>query len=1086
MAEREYGARLTADPQQFVDGANQAREAQKKLNDELGKSGAATKSAAEQSREFANTMKQQEAATAGAAAKNAALEQATGRLPPALRAAATAGGALAAVLVAAGVALANSVRAHEQYERALGRTEAALVAQGRAGEISRQGLAQMGAQLAALPGMTRSSADQTIAAMVQMRAIGGAAIAELSALAADYAAVTGQQVPQAAAALAKAFADPAKGARELDQQLGLLSVSQQIEIQNLVALGRNAQAQGVLLDALKNRIAGLNEQAMTPLERSTDRLSRAWETLTARMRDSSAVELTASALGKMVNAAAWLVEHERELRGLSLGPWGIPATLASGAIDAGRRALAPAPGMLSTYDARGFTGDARDLQFASAQALAKTGYGLAQRYDTEGVKRRELEGARAQMQEALGVQGQSSEYYESLGRALAKVNDELAKLGQQKDKVSEFQRLSAHVDALNASLAQSVGATEGLTQAERVWNELVAAVGAGTVKLTDEEIAELNAKLDQAKASELLIRNRERELKLSLDAARSYEALTSQQAALTRATHDSEVAFQARIDAMEFEASLIGATDSEREKAIARKQVDLEIEKQMAEVEGDPERVEALYRLAEARKAAIGVAIDDKYAASRAQEVADTQARETQAAFDRTTDHIEHALADAIMRGGQSGKELLEAAMRTAILTPIISPIVRPVAQAMSGLVNGAYSGIGNAIFGGGSGGGGVSTLASLGSFGGSAAFLGGYASTATASAATSAALIESGTIGMAGAGMEAGALGGMAGAMGAVGAALPWVGAGLLAASALGAFDGDGDAMRKARFYAPLGGKGNEHIQGAQDVYNTEWFGGMTGLDEFEQLQAAREQNLIRNLNLSPDQVGSINARLSGITRKYEFGMEHTDWRQSGAAEQIVADRLQAISSVLGKSIEELTRVMSMSAEQWQAAIANLEQAQSQAQSQLGQMVRALPGTLGITTLENYRTSLATSEVNAPLDRLSAARSAFQATLEKARTGDLDAINAFPGAAQSLLGIGRDVYASGSGFQELFVSVNQALNQVLDQQRATQADILKDVPATIMQASIDQVAELKRGFANVVQSLENVQKELKLMRASA
>jgi lambda family phage tail tape measure protein len=265
-------------------------------------------------------------------------------------------------------------------------------------------------------------------------------------------------------------------------------------------------------------------------------------------------------------------------------------------------------------------------------------------------------------------------------------------------------------------------------------------------------------------------------------------------------------------------------------------------------------------------------------------------------------------------------------------------------------------------------------------------------------------------------------------------------------------------------------------------------WFSGAemgTTLASFKAQVAAQEQNVISNLHLSPDQIARVNAALGGISRTYSFGTEHTDWTQSGAAETIQADRLKAISDTLGVSIEDLTRVMSMSADDWQKAADDLRTAQASLEGRLGQMASALPGELGITSLEDARNALAVgAEGNSPLDRFSAARRLLQDSYSSAIGGDLSSVNAFPGVLQTALGVGRDVYASGPEFAQLFADGNRMLNDLLEKQHATQAEILKDVPATMLQTSKDQIAVLKQGFNDVSDQLKGVQAEIRRMDA--
>jgi hypothetical protein len=145
-----------------------------------------------------------------------------------------------------------------------------------------------------------------------------------------------------------------------------------------------------------------------------------------------------------------------------------------------------------------------------------------------------------------------------------------------------------------------------------------------------------------------------------------------------------------------------------------------------------------------------------------------------------------------------------------------------------------------------------------------------------------------------------------------------------------------------------------------------------------------------------------------------------------------------------------------------------------------------ALPERLGITGLEAFGRSMAVSDTLSPLDRLSGARSQYADTLSAALGGDLDAARAFPGMAQQLLGIGRDVYASGGDYQNLFREVNASLSEVLERQRALAADITKDIPTTILETSNNEIAEVRRQTAALLEGLAKVEGELRRFRNEA
>ncbi len=84
---------------------------------------------------------------------------------------------------------------------------------------------------------------------------------------------------------------------------------------------------------------------------------------------------------------------------------------------------------------------------------------------------------------------------------------------------------------------------------------------------------------------------------------------------------------------------------------------------------------------------------------------------------------------------------------------------------------------------------------------------------------------------------------------------------------------------------------------------------------------------------------------------------------------------------------------------------------------------------------IEAFQQSLAIGDLApiSPAERFARAESAFDALTGRARAGELDAIAAFPAAAQQFLGIARDTFASGSEFARVFSDVNRTLQTILD-----------------------------------------------------
>lgn len=92
-------------------------------------------------------------------------------------------------------------------------------------------------------GISKSAAESAAVAMVQSGRLGIDVIGNLTKAINGYAAGTGQSTDAAASSLAKLFAEPAKAAKQLDDQFNFLSATQRRHIADLVEQGRVEEAQ---------------------------------------------------------------------------------------------------------------------------------------------------------------------------------------------------------------------------------------------------------------------------------------------------------------------------------------------------------------------------------------------------------------------------------------------------------------------------------------------------------------------------------------------------------------------------------------------------------------------------------------------------------------------------------------------------------------------------------------------------------------------------------------------------------------------------------------------------------------------------
>lgn len=464
---------------------------------------------------------------------------------------------------------------------------------------------------------------------------------------------------------------------------------------------------------------------------------------------------------------------------------------------------------------------------------------------------------------------------------------------------------AAKRDELKALLDKINGKESGLDAS--YWKDLETlnkAYQAGRLILEDYAAAVGKLTNDQKFAKDIIAKEAEAEKQLGQAWAHNAEIFWE----LVKARSDAEKFAIDTIDKLDLEATTLGMTSEARERYIALKQLDLQNTQGL--IESEEEYLQRLNDINAAfnRRDTVKISVD---AARRAADE-----------WKKTSEIIEQSLTDALMRGFESGKgfgenfkDTLENLFKTMILRPVIQGVVQGGMSAMG--MGGAQDagGAGNLLSTG-------SSAYNMFSGGGMAGgFMSGMASAGSEAALGAAFVGPSATLagGSIGVGAEVGSIFG-AGASG-IAAALPWVGGALAVASLLGAFDSSGPVGRSSKYdrsfgsVTDLGIAGSEAAGTAHNYKNNFRFSGdemQASMDAFSATGAASEQNAIKALALTAEQIAAINAELQkSADIVYGFGTEHTDWTQSQADEQITAVRLQAMATALGKSVAEIAAAM-------------------------------------------------------------------------------------------------------------------------------------------------------------------------------
>lgn len=157
------------------------------------------------------------------------------------------------------VAIGGAALALEHYLTQQDKVRIALSGAGRASGATVEGINSVANAAASPFGLSVSSARDLAAALAQTGKVANDNLLPIVQLGKDFATTFGGSDVEAAKSLAQAFADPVRGAEQLNERLGFLDASMQRQIASLVAQNRLYDAQRVLLEGLKGSLARTSE-----------------------------------------------------------------------------------------------------------------------------------------------------------------------------------------------------------------------------------------------------------------------------------------------------------------------------------------------------------------------------------------------------------------------------------------------------------------------------------------------------------------------------------------------------------------------------------------------------------------------------------------------------------------------------------------------------------------------------------------------------------------------------------------------------------------------------------------------------------
>lgn len=507
--------------------------------------------------------------------------------------------ALAVLAVTGAFAALGYAAAHaEEAQRGLNSLAIQLTATGHAGEFTSSQLGDFIKQLDRMPGVTRDAATQVVSEYTKVHQIGGALFGDLVNITADYAKATGTDAPAAAKALAKAFADPERGAKTLDEALGTLTSTQILQIDQLTKQNDLVGAQKALFDALSTAVKGLATEAMTPLQTATNNFGVTWEKTMQALDKSeglqTALGLVTKLIDKMAAAIAYLPEFEKKWRSAFTG--GLNGVL-FGALGIGADKSPQTGGATGSWDAPAAAGLVKPAPHVSSAADddIKRALQAGEAFKSQAQRISELKQQRDNfnkaLQESITLYGKESDQAKALRGALEGVNEQIAAAEKKGAKPYTDDAATRKLEQLRqteASLNAQLAGEDKLTAAQKEQASFQREIADLKEKkvLTADQKSILAAK-DAINAQLSVNVAVEHEIELKKEAAKLDERKAAYAKQLEAITRSYQSASENRAEQYSRVLSTVGLGDEARKEVEAQKSIYKEFQRYKVQLDKD-------------------------------------------------------------------------------------------------------------------------------------------------------------------------------------------------------------------------------------------------------------------------------------------------------------------------------------------------------------------------------------------------------------------------------------------------------------------------------------------------------------------
>lgn len=627
---------------------------------------------------------------------------------------------LAAAAVAVGVAYNQGSKEADAYNRA-------LIMTGNAAGTTAGQLADMARGISTSVG-TQGEAAAALAALAGTGAVAAGNLQQFGEVAVRAQKTIGTSVEDTAKAFADLAKSPLAASEKLNDQYRYLTVAIYDQIKALEQQGRTQEAgelaQKAYADAMSERTRAVTAN-LGSIERAWDTVTgvakKAWDSMLNVGREETLDE-------KLADVADRIAKTKRRLTSFIDAP------------DA-QRELVGLRAEQELLQAQQREQSKANDQKAAANQLQQAAIEWSKEYgqhlDKETKHQNELAAARKKASDAsAGVSDPKrlGEIADQLKAVEADISAQYAEKSKArtsavKAEVSAYGNLTAAIGQRIDATAREAAGLKPLTESQRLQVALDEGLASGKIKLTAVQKAAYEAQIKTLSVNEAVVEAQKRAAQGNAEVERLYKSVADERA---RSVGQAE----AEAERNEELVRTFGLTKS----AIAAVEL-ARLEEQLAQRSSlglTLDEIEHLERLIDAKKrsAAALETLDAREAGVKA-------AKDTEAAWERTSDHIEEALTDSIMRGFESGKSLAEN-LRDTTVNMFKTMVLRPT---IKGVFTDGLSG-GTLASGAASASGGLSMAAgSAGSLAGMASLLGSAGSIGTGALQTAGALF-SGQIG--------------------------------------------------------------------------------------------------------------------------------------------------------------------------------------------------------------------------------------------------------------------------------------------------------------------------------------------------